>query len=121
MKDLKFQFTIYGVELIITEKPMSKLIKQYPILKEHDSENTDGNYFEINDQENHRNIHIIRVDSLEWAWHNHILLVHEIFHFVMNVLTSRGLPYNDDTEEAYAYFYSHVWGKVFIRLNVLKK
>ncbi|MFA6315528.1 MAG: hypothetical protein WC648_04140 [Candidatus Paceibacterota bacterium] len=40
------------------------------------------------------------------------VVVHEIFHYVHEVMNHIGLKLNDETEEAYAYFLEYIYKKI---------
>lgn len=77
-----------------------------------DADTTNGYQFHVNAP--------LGKGEVFYSWHSEMtpyLLSHELYHVVGDILYTRGIGYNYDSEEIYAYLYSLLFDKVFKKLG----
>lgn len=53
------------------------------------------------------------VDRFDWSIKDQSSMAHEIFHLTSHVMSFAGCKFGDDSEEAYAYYYSYMFRKIW--------
>jgi hypothetical protein len=70
-------------------------------------------------QENGNEMYILRLTDWKWTVSHRALLVHEIFHLVMALMSSLGTTYSKPNEEPFAYCMQFLFTEIYEEL--LKK
>lgn len=65
--------------------------------------------------------HIIWLSQFEWTIKCQGLLMHEVFHYVADVMEEVGIKFCDESEEAFAYYYQECMVNCFAKLKPKKE
>ena len=108
MVQIKFKEELYNSELILMidcdkEEVLKKINRKFPEDPLTIAHRADGCYFRYGNQS------YIWVACMDYSTTALSVLAHEVFHYTIDVLYSRGVVLTTSSDEAYAYFYQFAY------------
>jgi hypothetical protein len=83
------------------------------------NDNHKAESWSLHDKETGFITYIIWMQGFDWTIDDQQTLVHEIYHTASRILIDRGVKFEDEKQEAYAYYFDWLFGELWNKLKFL--
>ena len=124
MKTYKVKDEMYkhDIDIVIgTDDDLHKyLYKHYDATTREVEGNCDARYLQVTSDEG-RLGSVLWLRDFDWSIEQQAILAHELLHHLFITFEHIGIKYSREGEEAFTYYYQHIFEKVWNKLKPKKK